>query len=170
MHHILTCARPLYLTLLTLTALLTGCDKEPAPGPTAPGGKTAAQDDHDHVEGDDHEHEEGDEHDHGPVKQLGEKSADGFTIRASRQGDIVEGDDAPVDVSVTGAAKPIATVRFWIGSRDARGSVKAKAELEKDNWHSHVEVPKPRPAGSELWVEVEAEGGKKIAVSFALQN
>ena len=170
MHHILTCARPLYLTLLTLTALLTGCDKEPAPGPAAPGGKTAAQDDHDHVEGDDHEHEEGDEHDHGPVKQLGEKSADGFTIRASRQGDIVEGDDAPVDVSVTGAAKPIATVRFWIGSRDARGSVKAKAELEKDNWHSHVEVPKPLPAGSELWVEVEAEGGKKIAVSFALQN
>ena len=104
------------------------------------------------------------------MKQLGEKSADGFTIRASRQGDIVEGDDAPVDVSVTGAAKPIATVRFWIGSRDARGSAKAKAEPEKDNWHSHVEVPKPLPAGSELWVEVEAEGGKKIAVSFALQN
>lgn len=170
MLHALTRTRPLYLTLLTLTALLAGCDKDPAPGPAAPGGTTAAQDDHDHVEGDDHEHEEGDEHDHGPVKQLGEKSADGLTIRASRQGDIVEGDDAPVDVSVTGAAKPIAAVRFWIGARDARGSVKAKAELEKDNWHSHVEVPKPLPAGSELWVEIEAEGGKKTAVAFALQN
>lgn len=170
MHHTLTSTRPLCLTLLALTALLTGCDKEPAPGPASPGGKTAAEDDHDHVEGDEHEHEGGDEHDHGPLKELGEKSADGLTISASRQGDIVAGDDAPVDVSVKGAAKPIAAVRLWIGLRDAKGSVKAKAELEKDNWHSHVEVPKPLPAGSELWVEVEAEGGKKTAVAFALQN
>lgn len=171
MLHARTHSRPLVLTLFTLAALLSGCDKKPAPGTTASGGKTAPHDDHEHVEGDDHDDAATDEHDdHGPAKPLGEKSVDGLTVRASRDGDIVAGDEAAVDVWVTGAATPIAAVRFWIGARDGRGSVKAKAELEEDNWHTHIEVPKPLPAGSELWVEIEAEGGKKSLVAFALQN
>jgi hypothetical protein len=46
--------------------------------------------------------------------------------------------------------------------------MKAKAELEKDNWHTHAEVPDPLPAGSKLWVEVELESGSKSVAGFEL--
>jgi hypothetical protein len=47
--------------------------------------------------------------------------------------------------------------------------MKAKAELEKDNWHTHAEIPNPLPAGSMLWVEVESDGGSKAAAGFELK-
>lgn len=143
-----------------------GCEKkaaEPKPtGTTAP-----APDAHDHA-GHDHDHEHADGHDHGATTQLGTAEAGGFSVKASRDGELKAGGDAPVDVWITGGTgKPIA-VRFWIGTQDAKGSIKAKAELEKDNWHTHVEVPDPLPADAKLWVEIEAEGGAKSTASFGL--
>lgn len=137
----------------------------------------AADHDHDHDHGGadhDHDHAEApadthnDGHTHGATTQLGEQDAGGFKIKASRDGDIKAGGDAPIDVWVTGGAK-VASVRFWIGTEDAKGSMKAKAELETDNWHTHAEVPDPLPAGTKLWVEVEAEGGVKTVVGFDLK-
>ena len=134
--------------------------------PAAP----AADHDHDHADGHaDHDHaEHNDGHAHGATTQLGEQESGGFKIKASRDGDLKAGGDAPIDVWVTGGAK-IASVRFWIGTEDAKGSIKAKAELESDNWHTHAEVPDPLPAGAKLWVEVEAEGGAKTSVGFDLK-
>jgi hypothetical protein len=118
----------------------------------------------------DHDHADG--HDHGPTTQLGEQTGAGFAIKASRDGEVVAGKDAAIDVWVTaagGGAAKVAAVRIWIGTQDAKGSVKAKAELEKDNWHTHVEIPSPLPAGSKLWVEVESDKGEKVIVSFDLK-
>ena len=70
---------------------------------------------------------------------------------------------------VTGGTSKVAAVRFWIGAEDAKGSVKAKAELEKDNWHTHAEIPSPMPAGSKLWVEVETDKGERTVVGFELK-
>jgi hypothetical protein len=141
---------------LTLTvALIAGCDKKPAatPQPTpvpaaspAPVGKEG----------------------HGATTALGEKTAGVYNIKASRDGDITPGKDVPIDVWITGTGK-IAAVRFWIGSQDAKGSIKAKAELETDNWHTHAEVPSPLPEGSKLWVEVESDTGEKIRAAFDLK-
>ena len=65
----------------------------------------------------------------------------------------------------------IQSVRFWIGTEDAKGSVKAKAEEETtENWHSHAEVPNPLPAGSKFWVEVEPPSGQSFTVSFDLKR
>ena len=148
------------------------------------GGGGAAPDTHSHADGaghDDHDHD----HDHGEaastagsataepghggvVIERGETNAGGYAIRASRDGDVVAGKDAPIDVWVSGGA-PIAAVRFWIGVEDAAGSVKAKAEIERDNWHTHVDAPSPMPEGSRLWVEIESEGGAKTIVSFDLK-
>lgn len=78
------------------------------------------------------------------------------------------GGECAFDVVITGG-KP-KSVRFWIGTEDAKGSVKAKAEEETtENWHSHAEVPNPLPAGSKFWVEVEPPTGEKFVRSFELR-
>lgn len=165
---------------------LAGCDKKadapapakPAPAtPAAPAAAPAApaapatpaasntpakpksgSDDHD------------DGHHHGPTTQLGEQSVNGFTIKASRDGDITPGGDAPIDALVTGGGAKVSVVRFWVGTKDAKGSVKAKAALEGAQWHTHAEIPNPLPPGSQLWVEIETEKGEKIAAGFDLKN
>ena len=136
-------------------------DPEPARG--------AAADGHAHGKDDGHAHGKDNGHAHGAVTQLGEQAVGGFTVKASRDGELKPGGDAPIDVWITGGAAKIAAVRFWIGAEDAAGSVKARADLEKDNWHTHVEVPNPLPAESKLWVEIEAEGGAKTVAGFALR-
>lgn len=144
---------------------ISGCErKSESPTPAA------STDGHAHRPGDGHNHDHDHDHDHGPTTQLGEQVAGGFTVRASRDGDIAPGGDAPIDVWITGGAGRPTAVRFWIGTQDARGSIKARAELEKDNWHTHAEVPDPLPAGSMLWVEIETGAGEKTVVGFDLKH
>lgn len=177
MHSFRTLALLATLSVLAIASLPAGCEKKPAPSaPT--GGASPAQSDHAHKDGDGHNHGaatpagsqsgHGDDHAHGPTVQLGQQEVGGLTIRASRDGAVTPGKDVPIDVWVTGP-KPTA-VRFWIGTQDAKGSVKAKAALEKDNWHSHAEVPSPLPAGSKLWVEIETAKGERLAASFDLNT
>ncbi|MCW5776997.1 MAG: hypothetical protein KIS87_11210 [Phycisphaeraceae bacterium] len=40
------------------------------------------------------------------------------------------------------------------------------AELTKDKWHAHAEIPSPVPEGSKLWVEIEAAGGEIVVAGF----
>lgn len=182
MHHTRTLILAAGVAIALAALPMTGCDtksepasKPPAPAPAPAAGGShdghdhAAGDGHDHDDADGHDHDHGDGHDHGPVTQLGEQSAGGFTIKASRDGGVTPGSDAPVDVRVTGQAK-VAAVRLWIGTQDAKGSVKAKAELEKDNWHTHVEIPKPLPEGTKLWVEIETDKGEKTVAGFDLKS
>lgn len=152
-------------------AIFGGCEDK-SKRPAAGGSSSAApkHDDHDHAAGDKHDHA-GDKHDdHGPVVELGTAAVGSFQVKASRDGAVKAGEEAPVDLWVTpsGATK-VGTVRAWIGTQDAKGSIKAKMELEKDNYHSHVEVPKPLPTGSKLWVEVEDDKGAKSLGSFDLK-
>lgn len=171
-----------FITLATLTAslaLLAACEKKKA-NPT-PASTSARQDHHghDHGPGGDHAHDEAHAPGHGgPVIALGEQTIGGFTAVATRdQGDIVAGKDAPIDVTVTPAsgstAKAVA-LRFWIGTEDARGSVKARADIENpaepNRWHSHAEIPNPIPAGSKLWVEIESDTGATAVGSFDLKT
>jgi hypothetical protein len=113
----------------------------------------------------------GDGHGHaaGPTVQLGEQQVAGFAVRASRDGTLAGATDSPIDVWITGGTGKVGSVRFWIGTQDAKGSVKAKAELEKDNWHTHAEIPSPMPAEGKLWVEFEVEGGAKHVAGFDLK-
>lgn len=135
-------------------------------------GSHAADDGHDHDghDHDGHDHAAGDGHGHGPETKLGEQVAGGFTVSAVRDGAVTPGSDAPVDVTATGAAgAKVNAVRLWIGTQDAKGSVKAKAASEGARWHAHVEIPKPLPEGSKLWVELEPETGAKVVVGFELK-
>lgn len=153
--------------LASCTLASEGCEKKPEPAAPASGGaKPAKPDTHVHADGTMHDHAE--DQGHGETTPLGEQVAGAFTVRASRDGEIVPGKDAPIDVWVSGGPK-VAAVRFWIGTPDGRGSVKARAALEKDNWHTHAEIPSPLPEGSRLWVEVEAAGGERVVVGFDLK-
>lgn len=172
------------VAVATAGASLSGCDKPAEPAPTKTAAKPQAPskpdahdhgsaDKHDHGTADKHDHDHADDHDHdhdhGPATALGEQSVGGFGIKVSRDGGVTPGSDAPIDAQVTGGSAKVAAVRFWIGTEDAKGSVKAKAELEKDNWHTHVEVPKPLPDGSKLWIEIETEKGERVVAGFDLK-
>ncbi len=150
-------------------------------------GNAGSGDDHDHDHADhdhaDHDHDHGDhaghdhdDHDHMMVadhemRMLGEQTVDGMTVKASR--DDVEfsaGGEAPIDVWVDGGdgkAVGVTAVRFWIGTEDGRGSVKAKAEIEGDHWHTHAEIPSTLPDGARLWVQIE-RGDESSTTSFDL--
>jgi hypothetical protein len=158
------------LAVLSVSALLlslVGCgDGGSAAPPAAATGASAQSHDHDHDHGHDHAEHADAEHGHGV--QLGEQQVGGWTIRAVRNGDIAPGKDAAMDVWVAGASTKVDAVRIWIGTQDGKGSTKARAEWDKDRWHTHVEVPKPLPDASKLWVEVETSEGKSLC-SFDLK-
>jgi len=165
----------LSLAPLAAVSVLSGCEeKKPAATP---------------AKADDHGHDHGPTGEHaapklsapghgGKVIALGEQAIGTFIATATRdQGEIVAGKDAPIDVTITPAAgttTKAAAVRFWIGTQDAKGSVKAKAEIEDpkgapNRWHVHAEIPNPMPDGSKLWVEIEDDKGGTTAGSFDLK-
>jgi hypothetical protein len=152
--------------VLTAVALLTfvagACEEKPAspsptPAPAPKGASAPAQPGHG-----------------GPVIDLGTSTIGPYSVHATRDGgEIKAGGDSPIDVRVTGEGPKVAVVRFWIGTQDAAGSIKAKAEIEDPNdpnrWHTHAEVPEPLPADAALWVEIEDEKGVKSVGSFGLK-
>lgn len=163
--------RLLTLTVLPLALALTACkDKSTPTPPPAP----ANHDGHSHAPGEDHHHDDAGHH--GAPIALGEQTIGAFTVVATRdEGAIVAGKDAPIDATVTSATgAKVAAVRFWIGTEDAKGSVKARAEIEDpknpNRWHTHAEIPSPLPEGSRLWVEVEDDKGAASVGSFDLKQ
>jgi len=130
---------------LFLTITMVGCEQssnkstpQESANPTAPG---TLKDAHESVEENDH----GDHDNHAPkdegrgaghggeVVELGSAMLGTFNVRASR--DDVEfkaGGDAPIDVWIDGGVgKGVTAVRFWIGVENAKGSMKAKAGVER---------------------------------------
>jgi hypothetical protein len=104
--------------------------------------------------------------------ELGTVQVGTMTIRAARdKGEIKPGGDAPIDVWIDGGlGNGVSAVRFWIGVEDAKGSVKAKADVEDGKWHAHAEVPNPMPVDAKFWVEIETAKGEKSVGSIALSK
>jgi hypothetical protein len=162
----LTLTTPACHILAASLILIPACEKkQPAPASNS-GGNAAPSTDHKDSAGG-----------HGvAVIQLGESKIGSFDVKATRdQGEIVAGKDAPIDVTVTpsaGSTVKAVAVRFWIGTEDAKGSVKAKADIENpaepNRWHTHAEVPNPLPTGGKLWVEIEDDKGGNVVGSFDL--
>jgi hypothetical protein len=119
------------------------------PTPTA----LAADDDHKHKEAD--KHKDGDEH-AGPRTDLGTAKIGGFDVQVTRLGEIKPGEESIFIIKPTGGTGQPKSVRAWIGVETGQGSIKTKAEEEKEGeWHAHHQVSKPIPAKSKLWVELE---------------
>lgn len=156
---------------------LVGCDSKTPPPPPAVTKQPASDSHagHGHAPGEthtEHAHATGGQHaqEGQAVVDLGAITVDGYLMKATRdQGDIGSGKEIPIDVAISGGAVKIAGVRFWIGTQDGKGSMKAKAEVENPKnptgWHTHVEIP-TATAARNLWVEIEVEGAKKVVGSF----
>ena len=118
-----------------------------------------------------HDCEEEHGHPAGPPIELGTSACGAFTVKAARDHfPMKPGCDSPIDVWLSGGSAKVVAVRFWVGLEDAKGSIKARAAIENpaepNHWHAHAEIPDPIPAGSKIWVEVEAEGGAKGVCSY----
>jgi hypothetical protein len=176
--------RPILL-LATLALLplgpLAGCEDKKKTTPAAASGSGPKADDHghDHAADGSHAKPAASAPGHGGgVIDLGAADTGPFHAKATRdKGDVVAGKDAAFDVTITpkdAAGAKVATVRFWIGTQDGKGSVKAKAEVEdpKDpnRWHTHAEVPNPIPERSMFWFEIEDDKGGKHVGSFDLKK
>ncbi len=190
----LTFASACLMTSLSLAACGEGSGGSSAAGGSAQGAAATAKApasathdhdhaDHDHAHGDGHDHDHADGHthshegghggmghSHGPTVELGEQVAGALTIKAARDGDVTPGGELPVDIWISGGTVRVNSVRFWVGIESGKGSVKAKAALETDNWHNHAEVPSPLPEGSKLWVSVDLSDGTKSLLSFDLKQ
>jgi hypothetical protein len=161
-------------TWLGVAVLSAGCGDEsmtPTGTSTAPAPAPAA-DSHAHADGSTHAPDTPTpatapaEHGRMPI---GETSQAGLKLVATQDAPVQAGGDGAFDVVITGS-EPKA-VRFWVGTEDGQGSVKARAEEETtDHWHTHVEVPDPLPAGSRFWVEVEPPTGEPFMTSFDLKQ
>jgi hypothetical protein len=152
-----------FVSALVSISVFTGCPKQD-PSSTYKNPSSIAK-----VGEGDHEQEG-----HGPALELGTATIGDWSTRAARDEDVIAaGGESPVDVWLTGGKGKISAVRFWIGTEDAAGSVKALAAIEDaadpTHWHTHVEIPKPLPAGCKLWVEVVDESGAKSVGSFDLK-
>lgn len=74
-----------------------------------------------------------------------------------------------VDLVLTPAAQVPKAVRLWVGTANARGSVKVKAEPEAaGSYCVGVEVPDPMPAETQVWIAIEAADGTTSKAGVAL--
>ncbi|MBX3373674.1 MAG: hypothetical protein KF817_07555 [Phycisphaeraceae bacterium] len=158
-----------------LLSLLAACGKEaPAPTATRPAAPAAAADHDDH----DHDHDAAGGHGyghHGEPVELGTTRIGAYQVHAARdEGAVTAGGDVPIDVRVDGDVSGITAVRFWIGTEDGDGAMRARGEREDpsvlNHWHAHADVPDPMPADSRLWVELELRSGERVRGSFDLHQ
>ena len=157
--------------LVGIAVLSAGCGDESTSPTGAPPTPATAKDSHAHADGSTRApHSDAPATtpaEHGRIP-IGETTEAGLKLVATQDAPVKPGGEGAFDVVITGG-KPKA-VRFWVGTEDARGSVKAKADEETENtWHTHVEVPDPLPAGSKFWAEIEPGTGPAFKVSFDLK-
>jgi hypothetical protein len=135
---------PLLFRSLGIVLLLTACMREPTSTPPAGGNPPPATP----TMGE-----------HGEEHPLGTLTIGAHTFELIQAGKIVAGDEGAIDLRFA-AGKPLpGTVRAWVGVESAQGSMKAKLGKEGDRAiHGHIEVPKPLPAGSKIWIEIEENG------------
>lgn len=166
---------PITLVFIVAT-MLAGCQNDKPTSPSNAPSSTSQKDDHDHADHAEDDHDHGGGHgDEGPMRELGSATAGGWKVTASLSaGELAPGGETVVDCSVSGGSGTISSVRCWIGTKDAKGAIKAIAEIEDaadpSHRHCHIEVPKPLGEGSQLWIEVEDSSGVKHVAGFELKK
>ena len=154
--------RATLFSVVVTAAAFVGAAGAADPKPAAP----ADKDGHKHADGD-HKHDhkkDGKEEEHkGEKKDLGKLKVGTYEVQVTQVGDVKAGEEAIFVIKPKGEGEPKA-VRAWVGVETGQGSIKTKAEEEKEGeWHAHHKVSKPMPAKSKLWIELETAAGKPKA-------
>lgn len=140
--------------------------------------KEAHGHDHDHENGEEHSHAEGEGHEdedgghvHGEVRnELGEQSADGWTVTAAQMDEVKAGGETVFYLGIKGAAA-FTVGRMWVGDEAATNSVKAMIEVEEEvGPHAHVEVPDPFNDTDKFYVELDNASGTPTKLAFEIKR
>lgn len=118
-----------------------------------------------------HNHAAEGAHAHGKAESLGAVDISVYKVAVSASGTIAAGKEWHVELRLNPDQPVPKAIRVWVGTENGRGSVKAKAEAEKDakgEYGAHVEVPNPIPADSKLWISIEPDNGQTAKGSVAL--
>lgn len=158
-----------FQALILLLALigLAACGGDSSTDSDSDGHSDSGKPDSD-ADHDDHADDDHDDHAHGDKTDLGKQEVDGFTVEVGIYGSVKAGDEAVLDVEISG--KKCQALRCWIGIESGAGSMRAKFDGEDGTYHGHAEVPDPVPAGSAIWLNLEAEDGKRSQTSFKIPN
>ena len=152
-----------WITVFLAAVCFIACGGEHGAGGADEQGEHHEGDGHDHS--DHSEHDDHEEHgDDGERVELDEKRVGPYRVTVAVFGHIEAGEEAVVDVLVDGGAS--SAVRAWVGIESGRGSLKSKVDGKDGVFHGHIEVPTALPAGSAIWVEVEALDGSRSRASF----
>ncbi len=120
-----------------------------------------------------HDHAAEGAHAHGKAETVGSVDISVYKVAVSASGAIAAGKEWHVELRLNPDQPVPKAIRVWVGAENGRGSVKAKAEAEKDakgEYGAHVEVPNPIPADSKLWISIEPDNGQTAKGSLALPN
>ncbi|MBN8523865.1 MAG: hypothetical protein J0M02_00870 [Planctomycetes bacterium] len=118
-----------------------------------------------------HNHAAEGAHAHGKAEAVGAVDISVYKVAVSASGAIAAGKEWHVELRLNPDQPVPKAIRVWVGTENGRGSVKAKAEAEKDakgEYGAHVEVPNPIPADSKLWISIEPDNGQTAKGSVAL--
>ena len=110
-------------------------------------------------------------HSHGEAVSLGTVAIGQQQVVLSAAGALKPGGELHVELQFKPAVPAPKSVRVWIGPENGRGSLKAKAEAEKDapgEYAAHVEVPAALAADFQVWISVEPEAGEAVKAAVAL--
>ena len=116
-----------------------------------------------------HAAEEGHKHGKGEKHKLGRQTIGNYTVSVILIGEVEPGEHVDFDIKLIDAKTDPKALRVWIGTADAAGSEKATGTKGATTYTGEVNAPKPLPAGSKLWVELETEDGTKSG-SFAIEE
>jgi hypothetical protein len=108
---------------------------------------------------------------HGPAIALGTVTITTTAVAVSAAGAFAAGAEWHLEMVLTPDQPAPKAIRVWVGLENGRGSVKAKAEAEKGakgEYSAHVEIPKPLPGDSALWIALEAADGTTVKGSLAV--
>ena len=108
------------------------------------------------------------DHDHGAASSGGQVTLEGITIAVAVHGAITPGAEAHLDLVLSPATAAPKALRVWIGPEQGRGVSKTRVGGRGPARHAHVDVPKPLPAGAQLWIELEPAAGSATRAALPL--
>lgn len=154
--------------LLASALIIAGCESQNKPERFRAEADSHAGHNHDH----DHDHDHDHHHHHdGEHLELGTATTAGITYEAIQIGELDEDShEQVIEIVLTEGSPRPAAARIWIGTEDAEGSVKTRAEGSGNMFDVHVELPESLPADSRLWVEMENSQGESATSSFELKR
>jgi hypothetical protein len=118
-----------------------------------------------------HNHAAEGAHAHGKAEAVGSVDISVYKVAVSASGAIAAGKEWHVELRLNPNQPAPKAIRVWVGAENGRGSVKAKAEAEKDakgEYGAHLEIPSPLPADSKLWITIEPDNGQSAKGSLSL--